>query len=306
MSKNYEEFSQNLTQNKSFLSDAAISFLQVPYALFKLKTESGFSHTESYLAIWLFSVSHWKGSFQFTKSYSQIAKESGLSKRKVIDCISKMTAHGVLSVEMHLNKQNVYKWNEGFLKFSGANGSPREVKTVHLGGENGSPREVKTVHHIYIVFFKELIKDSHKEFFSEIGAGYQVRVPPKKKKKVAQDCAGSQETKKVALDSASLPIQSTTRFISRSDAWNEAVESLLSKKGCDVWVNAYIALKTKFDPYSVLFPKRFLAALHCDKATHWEFKKSQGFPLHLESDATFFEYLKTDKEFINFQKKRGH
>lgn len=296
MSENSQEFPEKFNENSDFLKKSGVSYVRTPKALFRLRTVFGFSHTECYLALHLFSESHYKNSFYFEKSYSEICKDSGLSNRKVIDCIARMVEVGLLKVTYARRKANKYTWNVGFLSFAGsAKGSQELVNSVHKTCENGSQDDVKTVHTVlYTLFLKYILKSSYKEFFEEEGAGYWRRLPEKKKSKKSNDDGE---------DSPKLPKKV---FVPRLDEWNLALEAVLKKKGTDVYVNAYIALKSKIRPESVDFPKSYLRSIHSDKSTHWSFKKEHGFPIHLEDDASFFEYLKIDKDFINFQKERGH
>lgn len=290
--ENSQENFDFFSENSQFLDELKISYIKTPNALYKIKEAYGFTSAQADIAKHIFKTSHFKQDFQFSKSYSQIAKEYGASKRAVIDCVAKLIEIGLLKVGMQGNKQNLYKWNDGLLRFIGsANFSPREVKNIHLEGENFAPPEVKNFHHIYIRFLKEIFKISHKCFFEEEGGGYWRRVPPKKQKK---------GTKNDTADAAKLPKKV---WETRSEAWDKAIEAVLKKKGSNVWVSTYIALKAIKSPHKTQFPKSYIRSIQSDAATQWQYKKSQGFPLHLESDEAFFEYIHTDPEFKEFTKK---
>lgn len=201
-----------------------------------------------------------------------------MSRRQVMYGLDRLIALQVIVARLEAGKENEYQWNEYFLQtgfLTSANSAHVPVQDLHIPCADSAHVPVQSLHHIYIEFLLDYLSKLFLEYFQS-NESLIKRVPPKRGQKgVAKDFA-------------------THYYISRKDAWTEAIEAAVKKGG---YVRTYVALAGGFNIDNVSYPKAYLTKLIWDESHQHESKKKSYLAKsgHLDSDETFLKFLSERK-----------
>lgn len=283
MSENYANFSEipeNLPQkNKTILTNSGISYAQIPRNLFKLTDYAGITYSDVMLALKMFDWCHEKRKFpKFTQSVSELVKITTLSRRQVMYGLDRLIDLRLIVARTSAGKTTEYQWNEYFLltgELASASSAHPPVQSLHTSCAELAHLPVQTLHHTYIEFILDYIYILYKEYFKSEESLVK-RIPPKRGiKGVAKDVA-------------------THLYVSRKDAWLEAIEASIKKGG---YVRTYVALAGGFNIDQVNYPKSYLTKLIWDESHQYESKKKS----HLANNG----HLDDDQALLNFIQRRN-
>jgi hypothetical protein len=280
MSENSYNFPEkNSEKSQNILAGSGISFAQVPRSLFKLKQQEGITAGDAWLALCLFDWCHDKRKFpEFEISYAEIVKVSAVARRQVVYSVQKLIDLRLLSARLVKERGElpriIYKWNEYLLKtgeYTIAKNAPVLVQEMHQSSAENAPILVQEMHPIYIEFILDYIYNFYRDYFAS-NSSLVKRVPKKRGQNGEPQSSGSY------------------LYISRKDAWKEAIEAVQPKSG---WVRIYVALAGGFNIDNVNHPTSYLRKVVWDESHQWESKKkshlyNQG---HLDSDEAFLKFI---------------
>lgn len=274
---NYDQKSPE--KSDTILTGSGISYAQIPRHLFKLTEIDSITYGDAFLALRMFDWCHQKRKFpRFKISHSDLAHITKMSRRAVMYGLDRLIDLQLIIARLDAGKVTEYQWNEYFLQTgflnvpaTSANSAHVPVQTLHITDANSAHVPVQTLHLIYIEFLLDYLSKLYLEYFASSKSLIK-RIPPRRGQKgVAKDFA-------------------THLYITRKDAWKEAIEVAVKKGG---YVRTYVALAGGFNIENVDYPKAYLRKLIWDESHQYESKKKsylakQG---HLDSDDAFLRFL---------------